>query len=139
MKIFTIHELPFPSDNKIKRAVSLKFIKYGFSWGAFFFSPVYFIFKSEWLGLFFYFLSLLLFLSLFTFFKLDMDVFSLYLIVLHLIFGFEASSLQRLWLRLRGWREIDAITGLNKDECERNYFSEYFGDEPSSICPDVKN
>lgn len=137
MKLFTIHEPPLPSKNRIERAISLKFIKYGFSWGAFFFSPFYFIFKSEWLGLFFYFLSLFLFVSLITILRINISSLSPYLILVHVIFGFEASSLQRLWLRLRGWREIGSITGHNKDECERSYFNEFFSDKSPDICSNV--
>ena len=131
MKLFTVHEPPLTSGNQIDRALSLIFIKYGFSWGAFFFSPLYFIFKKQWFVPFIYFLALSFLLSCATYFKFDKDLTALCFICFYVLFSFEASSLQRYWLRLRGWREIGSVTGHNKDECERNYFHEMFGDRPS--------
>lgn len=129
MKIYTIHEPPAPSKNSVDRAISLIFIKYGFSWAAFFFSPLYFIFKSQWFGLFIYFLCLFLLSGLFIFFTLDKELSFIYLIILHVFIGFEASTIHRIWLKIRGWREIGSITGSSKDACERTYFSELFSEK----------
>ena len=131
MKIFTVHEPPDPSGNSIDRATSLIFLKYGFSWGAFFLAPLYYILKNQWFVFCVYMLALLAIGVLTALLEQDPQLMTFYMGLMQIFFGFETSTLHRFWLHFRGWKEVGSITGRSQDECERLYFSEIFRNTPT--------
>ena len=121
MAAFTVHEPPNPPASRLERAEKLVFIKDGFSWAAFLFAPLWFIFKGEWRGLIGYVVLVVLLAAI-----VDSDTNPAALQALtfglNLVVGFEANNILRWSRARRGWREIAAVSGSNRDDCERRFF-----------------
>ena len=130
MKAFTIHEPPEPPAERFDRAEALVFVKDGFSWPAFFFAPIWMLLNNLWLGLACYLVLAAGLAAGADFLGLGEDVTSLAFLVLHLLVGFEADRLQRWTLARKGWRELGAVTGRSRDECERSFFDAWLPDQP---------
>jgi hypothetical protein len=56
--------------------------------------------------------------------------FTLMLIGLNIYLGFEASTLERMWLNYRGWKEVGTVAGRNLPECERRFFDNWLSALP---------
>ncbi len=129
--VFTVHEPPQPAADRIDRAASLVFVRDGFSWGAALFSPVYLAVKGQWLAFIAYFV--LAFAAAVLLWSVGMidHWFSLLIIGLNVYLGFEASTLERMWLSYRGWTEIGTVAGRNLPECERRFFESWLKSQPA--------
>jgi uncharacterized protein DUF2628 len=121
MVAFTVHEPPNPPASRLDRAEKLVFIKDGFSWAAFLFAPLWFIFKGEWRGLLGY-LVLLVLLATIVDAEANPAAAQALTLALNLVVGFEANNILRWSRARRGWREIAAVSGSNRDDCERRFF-----------------
>jgi hypothetical protein len=55
---------------------------------------------------------------------------ALALAALHVVIGFEATSLQRWALERRGWTEAGTVSGRNLAECERRFFDYWLAGTP---------
>ena len=123
MKSFTVHEPPEPPAERIDRASSLVFVKEGFSWGAFLFAPLWLVLHSLWAGFGAYLAVAIVWTILADLAGFGSGITVMGFFVLHLLIGFEADTLERWTLTRRGWRELGAVTGHSRDDCERNFFN----------------
>jgi hypothetical protein len=117
--VYTVHEPPRPPADRIDRAASLVFVRDGFSWGAALFSPVYLAVKGQWLAFAAYFVIIMA------------ASFAFLVIGLNAYLGFEASTLQRMWLNYRGWTELGTVAGRNLPECERRFIENWLAAMPA--------
>jgi hypothetical protein len=127
---YTVHEPPSPPADRVDRAERLAFVKDGFSWTAALFAPVWLIVHRLWWPLLGYLLLggsvALLRLGI----ALDPGWMTLAALALHLLIGFEASTLRRWTLDRRGWRTIGSVTGRSAEECERRFFDLWLPTQP---------
>lgn len=130
VSVFTVHEPPEPPADRLDRAEALEFVKDGFSWGAALFSPIYFIAKGQWLAFAAYMVAATVILGLLSASGVDPQWSSIAILALNAFVGFEASTLERMWLDFRGWREIGTVSGRNQPECERRFFEAWLEGEP---------
>ena len=131
VNIYTVHEPPGVNVDRIDRAAEMVFVRDGFSWGAALFSPFYFLVKGQWLAALAYLAVVFLISALLWTTGLDHQWFSVAVLGLNVFIGFEASTIEKAWLALRGWREIGTVAGRNLPECERRFFDTWLSAEPA--------
>jgi hypothetical protein len=128
--VYTVHEPPVPSVDRIDRAAEVVFVHDGFSWGAALFSPIYLAVKGQWLAFAAYFAVVFLMAGLLWSLGAGEQWLSVAVLALNIFLGFEASTLEKAWLGYRGWREIGTVAGRNLPECERRFFEAWLGSQP---------
>lgn len=130
VNVYTVHEPPRPPRDRIDRAASLVFVRDGFSWGAALFSPIYLAVKGQWFAFGAYLVVGFAASALLWSFGLLDDWFILMILGLNIYLGFEASTLERMWLSYRGWTDAGTVAGRNLPECERRFFENWLTSPP---------
>ncbi len=128
--VFTVHEPPSPPSSRIEHALSLRFIKDGFSWGAALVPLLWFIYRGYWVGFAAYVVLATVLASVLSAAGAEPDWIMLALLTLNIIVGFEATEFERWWRTMRGWREIGAISGRSRSQCERRFFESWLPTVP---------
>lgn len=128
--VYTVHERPVASVDLIDRAASLVFVRDGFSWGAALFSPVYFAVKGQWFAFLAYLAIGLALAVLLMAAGASDEWIGMMFIGLNVFLGFEASTLEKMWLEYRGWQEVGTVAGRNLPECERRFFETWLASQP---------
>jgi hypothetical protein len=118
--IYTVHEPPNGPANRLESAERLVFVKDGFSWLAAAVPPLWLLFKRMWLELAIYAGGTGLMVWALTAMGATNTSNALLLIV-QIIFGFEAGALYSASLERRGWRLVGTVTGRNSEDCERRF------------------
>jgi len=104
-------------------AERFRFVRDGFSWGAFLFGPLWMIFRRLWLVLIVYVVliaALTVGLAKLPFGGAAAVLLVPFLIALFL--GLEGSSLRRWTLRRRGWSDLGIVVGEDIEAAERRFF-----------------
>jgi Protein of unknown function (DUF2628) len=129
--VFTVHEPAQPPLDRIERAASLVFVRDGFSWCAALFSPFWLAVKGQWAALVAYFAVAIGASAVLWYFNVLESWFPLLIIGLNIYLGFEASTLERMWLNFRGWKHVGTVAGRNLPECERRFFDTWLAAHPA--------
>ncbi|MCU0733798.1 MAG: DUF2628 domain-containing protein, partial [Hyphomonas sp.] len=109
--VYTVHEPPNPPSNRVDRAATFVFVRDGFSWGAALLSPVYLAVKGQWLAFAAYIVVIIASAVGLRTLGLESNWFAFLVIGLNIYLGFEASTLERMWLAFRGWTELGTVMG----------------------------
>src|SRR5215470_7904706 len=108
-------------------AERFRFVRDGFSWGAFLFGPLWMIFRRLWLVLIIY----LVVIAALTvgLAKLPIGGAAVLLVpfLIALFLGLEGSSLRRWTLRRRGWSDLGIVIGEDLEAAERRFFEAWVG------------
>ena len=125
MKSFTVHEPAEPASDPLKRTDQLVFVKEGVAWLALFFPILWLLFQRMWL-------VLVLFILLGTavsFATIELsgseNVALWASLALSVLLAVQANDLRRWTLSRRGYRTVAAVSGRNRDECERRFFADW--------------
>jgi len=130
MAIYTVHQPPFGSGAAAAEPYRFVFVRDGFSWWAFLFTPLWMLWHRLWLVLVLY---VLLSASLEAGLRaLGGPIFTLVLVglLISLLVGLEASTLRRFKLARRHWRNIGVVTGDGPEEAERRFFDAWIRQTP---------
>jgi Protein of unknown function (DUF2628) len=106
------------------------FVRDGFSWPAFLFTPLWMLWHRLWLVLAIYLvISAALDAGLRA---LGASLFTLVLVglLISLLVGLEAASLRRFKLARRHWRNIGVVTGDDLEDAERRFFDVWIRQGP---------
>ncbi|MDX6807520.1 DUF2628 domain-containing protein [Terrihabitans rhizophilus] len=122
MRIWTVHE-PASATTAIERAEKLVLIKDGFSWLAFFFSPLWMLYHRLWLGTLLYVLISAATIAAGLLLPLGSGSEFLLGFVPMLYAGFEGNDLRRRKLERRGYTQIGAVAARSGMEAEVAYFA----------------
>src|SRR5262245_36264129 len=110
LQVYTVHEPPEPPAGKLEHGESLVFVRDGFSWAAALFAPLWMLAHRMWLVLIGYLvLQAALEVSLGSLGAAPQWL-GTAAIALHVLLGFEASSLRRWTLDRKGWQMIGTVT-----------------------------
>lgn len=131
--VYTVHEGPEPPADRIDRAAALVFVRDGFSWGAALVPALYFLVRARWLALVAYLAAAAAFAALLKVAGVTEDWITVAIVAFNLLVGFEASSIERAMLALKGWREIATVSGRNRAECERRFFERWLEETPAIL------
>jgi len=119
---YTVHEGPEPAADRLDRAEALAFVKDGFSIWAAAFTPLWMLANKLWLALVFYLSALGLVEAAFWALGIGQQPAAILMSAVHLLVGFEASSIKRWTLARHGWSMIGSVNGRNAEDCERRFF-----------------
>ena len=120
MVIFTVHEPPNGSANRLDSAERLVFVKDGFSWLAAAVPPLWLLWKRMWLEFAIYAGTTGLLVWLLTTSGAT-NLSNALLLIVQIVFGFEAGALYSAALERRGWRLVGTVAGRNREDCERRF------------------
>jgi hypothetical protein len=130
MKTYTVHEPPQPPADRIDRAELLAFVKDGFDWGVFIFGPLALFSKGLFLATAAYVAVLVGVVLVLAAINADNAWVSLAIVALNAIAAYEASQFQRRKLDGKGWMTLGAVTGRNRDDCERRFLDSWLPRQP---------
>jgi hypothetical protein len=118
--IYTVHEPPNGPANRLESAERLVFVKDGFSWFAAAVPPLWLLMKRMWLEFAIYVGATGLLVWLLT--TVDAtNTSNAILLIVQIIFGFEAGALYSAALERRGWRLVGTVSGRNAEDAERRF------------------
>jgi hypothetical protein len=131
VQTYLVYEPPNPPEEPIKRAERMVFVREGFSWMAFLFTPFWLLFNRMWLAFFLYVIAMMALSAAFVAADLDQHWLTIASLAVHLAIGFEAGSLRRWSLERRRWRMLGAVVGPSLFECERRFFEAWLDQRPA--------
>ena len=120
MVIYTVHEPPNASANRLESAEQLLFVKDGFSWLAALLPVVWLLWKRMWLELIVFMALAGLIVWVFTTLGAP-DLGNGILLAVQVLFGFEAGNLYSASLERRGWPLVGTVSGSSREDCERRF------------------
>ena len=125
MTVYMVLEPPPGRGDSVKRAERIAFVPDRFTFSAFLFGPLWMLWHRLWIVLAGYIgVSVALGLGL-RFAGAGADARGFAMLLFALLIGFEAASLRRWTLRLKGWREAAAVVGESREAAERRFFDRY--------------
>jgi len=125
MTVYMVFEPPAARGAALNQAERIAFVPDRFTWSAFLLGPLWMLWHRLWVVLGGYIgVSVALSLALhYAGVKEDARGFAMTL--LGLLVGFEAASLRRWTLLLKGWREVGTVVGDSREAAERRFFDRY--------------
>ena len=133
MVVYTVHESPKPLADPLERAARLVFINDRFHWLAAIFPAIWLLVKGLWWELVAYLvlISVLVLIGIWEVLGATQQAIGIFVIIVQIVFGFEAGSLYRASLTRRGWRTVGTVAGRNVAECERRFFQAWLPQVPT--------
>ncbi len=132
MTTFTLH---LPRDARPGDATALdesELVKDAFSWGAFFFTFLWFFFHRLWLAGFAVLLVVLAFGGIMAVLHVHPLAGTVAQLLLQSLIGLEANSLRRWTLSRRGLKLADVVTASDRDEAEAKAFARWLEQRPAA-------
>jgi hypothetical protein len=133
MTTFTLH---LPRDARPGDPSALdesELVKDAFSWGAFFFTFLWFFFHRLWLAGFAVLLVVLAFGGIMAVLHVHPLAGTVAQLLLQSLIGLEANSLRRWTLARRGRPVVDAVTAADRDEAEAKAFARWLDTKPTPL------
>ena len=137
MRVFTVHA-PVGEGTGKPPSDRIVFIRDGFHFWAAVFGPLWFIVKRLWLGLAIYLAAVLALGGVLFVLHVGLESRLLVTLLVALLTGFEAASLQR-WAYSRGpWRLLDVVVAKDRDAAEHRFFERWNANRsPGNLPPAV--
>ena len=133
MTTFTLH---LPRDARPGDPTALdesELVKDAFSWGAFFFTFLWFFYHRLWLAGIGVLILVLAFGGLMALLDVHPLAGTVAQLLLQSLIGLEANSLRRGTLARHGRPAVDVVTAADRDEAEAKAFARWLGARPSSL------
>jgi hypothetical protein len=115
--IFTVH-VPRDAYDPVVAADRARFIRDGFSWGAFLLGPVWFLWQRAILGAVLSLALLVAVVALRKFVGISPAATLMLQLLVSLFFGFEGTAIVRRAIDRRRFRCVDVVSGANREEAE---------------------
>ncbi len=117
---YTVYEPPHASANRLESAEQLVFVKDSYTIIAALLPPIWLLAKRMWLEFVVYIGgSGLLVWALTSVGATDLS--NALLLIIQIVFGFEAGALYGAALERRGWRLVGTVTGRGQEDSERRF------------------
>jgi hypothetical protein len=117
---YTVYEPPHASANRLESAEQLVFVKDGYTIIAALLPPIWLLAKRMWLEFVLYVSgSVLLVWALTSLGAAELG--NALLLIIQIVFGFEAGALYGASLERRGWRLVGTVTGRGQEDSERRF------------------
>ncbi len=122
MPVYTVHG-PLGEQANRPQSDRLVFIRDGFHFWAALFGPLWFLAHRLWLALLGYVVAVVVLVAVLALLHVDPQSRVFVFLLVALLTGFEAASLQR-WSYSRGlWRLLDVVVAKNRDAAEHRFFA----------------
>lgn len=122
MPTFTVHAPP-PKNGVESAPERFRFVRDGFHFWAFLVSPLWLIAKRQWLALLIYLVLIVALGVLLALVGVPSRIQSIATLLIGLLVGFEASSIQRWTLSRRRWTSLGFVVGDDQEEAERRFYA----------------
>jgi len=129
MAAYSVFAPPLAHDS-VDAGERFKFVRDGFSWPAFILGPIWMLFHRLMLVLIVWFVCVFVLAVAMRLFGVPSGTASIVFLLLALLIGLEASSLQSWTLKGRGWREIGIVVADELEAAERRFFDELHDQDP---------
>jgi hypothetical protein len=124
MTVYMVFEPP-ARDNSLDRAERIEFVPDRFIWSAALLGPLWMLWHRLWIMLGGYIGVYVALTFALRYAGVGEDAGGFALLLLSLLVGFEAASLRRWTLLLKGWRDVGAVVGDSREAAERRFFDRY--------------
>ena len=128
--IFTVH-VPRDAYDPVAAADRARFVRDGFSWGAFIFGPFWLLWNRSYLGFGAYLLLAGVLFGVFRLAGLNPTVLPLLQVLLALFIGFEGPALVRWTIDRKRFRCVDVVSAQTAEEAEHQFLRRW------AVRPDV--
>lgn len=132
MAVYTVHQPPLRHADPLPDAERIVFVRDGFSFWAFLFAPLWMLWHRMWLVLLGYAVGLAAIDAALLLLGASRAALSVIGLFISLLVGLEASTLRRLSLRRRGFRNVGVVSGADREDAERRFFGTWLADPRSS-------
>ena len=124
MPVYTVHA-PVATDASIVATDKFAFVRDGFHFWAFVFGPLWLVARRLWLALIGWMVALVAIDFAMTVLGAGRGAVFLVNVLIALLMGFEAASLQRWTLSRRNWRQLDIVVADDEESAERRFFDRW--------------
>ena len=122
MSVYTVHEPPLRAADALPDAERFAFVRDGFSFWAFLVAPWWMLWHRMWLVLVVYVAISAGLVSALAALGASQTAVVVVGLFISLLVGLEASTLRRLTLRRRGWKNVGIVSGDDLEDAERRFF-----------------
>jgi len=129
MAAYSVFEPPLRKHETAADPDRFRFVRDGFSWGAFLLGPLWMLWRRLWLVLVIYLVGTAA--LQFGLAKLGVSVNAMTLVafLIALLLGFEGATLVRWTLSRQGWKDLGTVVGKNRETAERRFFDRWVAGE----------
>ncbi len=131
MPVYTVHEPPVRTPGALADPARFAFVRDGFYWWAFLLTPLWMLWRRLWLVLLLYIVISIGIETAMHVFGASGRLISLVAILISLLAGLEASSMQRFTLKRRGWKNVGVVSGSDLEDAEHRFFAAWVRTVPS--------
>jgi hypothetical protein len=135
MPVFTVLEPRHRDGSVSERADQIVFLREGFSWSAFVFTPLWLVCRRLWLVLLVYLFAVVALVVGLWLAGVTPAGQILILALIALLIGMEASNLRRWTMIRRGWQELGTVVAGDRDEAEQRFFDAWVAGEVAAPAP----
>ena len=135
MATYAVFEPPLKDQSAgvadvLTHAERFKFVRDGFSWLAFLFTPFWMLFNRLWLAFIVYVVLMVAITFGVVAAGLADGAVTLAWFVIALLAGFEAATLQRRKLLRKRWQDLGVVVADGREEAERRFFTRWVAQAP---------
>jgi len=124
MAVYTVHQPPARHADPLPDAERIVFVRDGFSFWAFLIAPLWMLWHRMRLVLLGYVVMLTAVDTALSAIGASRTAMSVIGLLISLLVGLEASTLRRVSLRRRGFRNIGIVSGADREDAERRFFGD---------------
>jgi hypothetical protein len=135
MSVYTVHEPPLRAADALADPERFVFVRDGFYAWAFLLTPLWLLWHRLWLVFVSYVVLSAVLDSALRLAGASALVITLVGLLISLLIGLEAATLQRLTLRRRGWRNVGVVSGDDVEDAERRFFDAWLRQPPARTGP----
>src|SRR5271170_4674341 len=130
MSVYTVHEPPLRAAGVLADPERFIFVRDGFYVWAFLLTPLWMLWHRLWLVFLSYVVASAVLDSALRVAGASAGLIGLVGMLIALLIGLEASTLRRLTLRRRRWRNVGVVSGDDLEDAERRFFEAWVRQAP---------
>ncbi len=134
MPTYTVHEPP-PRKGRSADPERFRFVRDGFHFWAFVLTPLWLLARRLWLVFVLYVIVMFAIEGALTFFGVAGTAKTIAGLLIGLLIGLEAGTLQRWTLARRKWKMLGFVVGDNLEDAERRFYGEWATRSPAVVEP----
>lgn len=131
MSVYTVHEPSRRREGALPEAEGIIFVREGFYFWAFFATPWWMLWHRMWLVLAGYVAVTIAVLSALAALGASQAGLVVAGLLISVLVGLEASTLRRFTLRRRGWSNVGIVSGDDREDAERRFFTAWLRQAPT--------
>jgi hypothetical protein len=135
MPVYTVHEPPVRTPGALADPARFAFVRDGFYAWAFLLTPLWMLWRRLWLVLVLYLVVSIGIETTMRIFGASGGMISLVAVLISLLAGLEAGTLQRFTLKRRGWKNVGVVSGSDLEDAEHRFFAAWVGNAPAPASP----